>query len=137
MVTPIDVLKGFDCVAHAASAIINGKRHHTLGFRIWEGAQKDGVHDAENRGVRADAQRQRENRNETEARALRQHSNAEAKILPKRLQERFPAGRTDILFHGFEAPHCDPQAEAASSSSAWCGLCAAITFSASSPGTKS
>ncbi len=75
--------------------------------RILEGqrAKEDGVNDAEDGGVRADAERQRENRDGSKPRRLRQHAQPVSQILPKRPHRRTPEIRRtegtcpSVLFH--------------------------------------
>jgi hypothetical protein len=44
------------------------EHHHSSRIAVGQGAQHDGIHDAENRGVRADAERERQDRDERERR---------------------------------------------------------------------
>src|SRR5215813_6478718 len=52
-----------------------------IGFRILKRAKQNGVDDAENRRVRADAERQRDDRYSRESGFLHQHSRAVAQVL--------------------------------------------------------
>src|SRR5207244_7464955 len=78
--------------------------HQTLGILIGKVSQKDGIYNAENGGVGADAEGKSENRNGGEAGFVGQHAQAEAQILPQCLDKRFPAGRADDFLRNLEIP---------------------------------
>jgi hypothetical protein len=78
-----------------ASTIDLRDRHELIGIRIGERPKQNGVHDAENRGGRTDAERERENRHEREARLANEQSKCVAQV-PKKaihapLDEAAPA----------------------------------------------
>ena len=56
-----------------------------LRMRKGQGIEKDAIHDGEDGGVRADTERQRENRDCSKPRRLRQRAQAVSQILPERL----------------------------------------------------
>ncbi len=58
--------------------------HDAIGVFVWQGPQQNGVDHAENRAIRADAQRQREHRHRGETGVLSQHSHAIPDVLPQR-----------------------------------------------------
>ena len=58
----------------------NGRR-----IRVRKGPPEDGIHDAEDRGVRPDAERERQDRNDSKARLTPQHARAEHEVLSKRV----------------------------------------------------
>ena len=60
--------------------------------------QQQGVHHAEDRGVGADAESQRQNRHHRETGALAEQVGAEAQVLKDGLEERNPAGFAVLLF---------------------------------------
>ena len=71
------------------------------GIMKGERTQQDGVYDAENRGVRADAQGKREDRDRGERGALDQETEGVAKIL----QQSFHGGpHRDVTYRGLDGP---------------------------------
>ena len=58
-------------------------RHELLGIFVRQRAQQNGVNDAEDRAVRANAECESENRNRGEGRIFRQHPQAVTHILSK------------------------------------------------------
>src|SRR5947209_12847328 len=59
------------------------KEHQAVGLGKWQRAQQDGVHDAENSGIRADSQGQSDDCNNGECRRLAQHAYSVANVLEK------------------------------------------------------
>jgi hypothetical protein len=54
-----------------------GKLEQLRRFRIWKRSQQHGIDDAEDRGVCADAERERERRDRSKARIFCEHSESE------------------------------------------------------------
>ncbi len=84
----------FAVIGHRGAYISRAARHihrqqprQLFRFRIWQRTQQHGIDDAEDRRVRADAQRQREDGNQGESGILQQHSRAVTKILQQVLDE--------------------------------------------------
>ncbi len=63
-------------------------RDETIRIGIRKRTQQDGVHDGEDRGVRADAERQREDGRGGEAGCAPQHAQAVADVLAERVEPR-------------------------------------------------
>jgi hypothetical protein len=64
------------------SARIREEEHPELiGVLISQGSKQDGIQHTEDRGVRAYAERKREDRNKAKAGILKQHSRAETNVL--------------------------------------------------------
>ena len=75
---PVEVVGRRDRTEPAALArALLGERHHAIGARIRQRPPQHRVDDAEDRGVGADAERQREERDDRESRLPPQHPNAE------------------------------------------------------------
>src|SRR5262249_38537184 len=80
--------------------------HQPLRLPVWQRTQQQRIDDAENRGVRANAQRQRQDRNRREAEILQQHSRAVAQVLPDVFNPPHTTGVTAPLlrlFHSAES----------------------------------
>jgi len=73
-------------------------------FFLWERkwSKKDRVQHAEDGGVGADAESERENSNGGEARGLAEHAESEAEILHKSFEKLRAAGVAAVLFLLFE-----------------------------------
>src|SRR5262249_25683296 len=76
-------------------------RHPDQPLRIveWHGIKQHRIHDAENRVVRADAERQREDGDQRHDRMLEQHPQRVAQILPQSFQ---PMSNTRIPYFFFD-----------------------------------
>src|SRR5262249_20893880 len=81
LIEPFDLPKAVTVVSPLRPD--RGKDHQSMWVFDWQGAEQRRIDQAENGGVRADAQRQREHGNQSEAGALPQHSRAVAQGLPK------------------------------------------------------
>ena len=57
------------------------QHHDPVGIWIWQRPQQNRINDAENRSVRANTQRQRQDRDYTETRLLPQHAESVSNIL--------------------------------------------------------
>src|SRR5882762_7436008 len=57
------------------------QHHDPVGVWVWKRSQQNRINDAENRSVRANAERQRQDRYHTETRLLPQHSESVSNIL--------------------------------------------------------
>ena len=75
--------------------------HQLMGLGERQRTQQDGIHDAEDSGIRADSQRQREYRDDAECRAATQQARSVAQIL-RELFGRVPTGHFvyDLLHRG-------------------------------------
>src|SRR5262245_24649651 len=81
--SPVAKIGVTDALRYRSFCFIKVSHQHQLFRRaIWQWLEQHRVHHAENRSVRADAQRQRENSNQREAGFLHQHSRAIAQVLP-------------------------------------------------------
>ena len=58
-----------------------GKQHKSLRITIWKRPKQDSIDDAEHRGIRSDAQRQREHSHQGKSRIVFQPAKREPKIL--------------------------------------------------------
>src|SRR6266404_3552885 len=74
------------------------------GIPHWHSAKHQGIYEAEDCGVRADAKGKSQNSNTSEAGRLTQRAEAEAQILPTCVHKRFPAGRADDFLCNFGTP---------------------------------
>src|SRR6267142_2414938 len=74
------------------------------GIAHWHSTKHQGIYEAEDCGVRADAKGKSQNSNTSEAGRLAQRAEAEAQILQQRLDKRFPSGRADDPPRNFETP---------------------------------
>ena len=68
------------------------EQYQPLEILIRKRAQQNAVDEAEDRAGRADSQRQRNDRGQSEARLLQQHSQTVARVLPKCFHSDFPLG---------------------------------------------
>ena len=80
VVSPIKIIGQGDRI------ILTGTRrfiqnHDPVGVRIWQRPKKNCVDDAEDRGVRADSERERHDRHRREARIFAQLPQCESKII--------------------------------------------------------
>jgi hypothetical protein len=55
----------------------------TVRLRLWQWTKQDGIHNAEHRGSRTHAKRQRQNRNEPESGILAENSGSIAQVHPE------------------------------------------------------
>src|SRR6185437_5247739 len=82
--------------------------HHLLGMRIRQRIQQHAVHDAENRRVRSNSERQRQYRNRRKSRRLRQHPQRISNILHQRVHVSPRALRLSPPVHVAQASACAP-----------------------------
>ena len=75
-----------------ARSLIGVPNHHDPAWlRVRQRLHKNGIHGAEDRSVGADAQRQCEHGDGSEAWSFRQHANAKSEVLPESEQVTPPA----------------------------------------------
>src|SRR5262245_53540380 len=82
--------------------------HQPLLIRQIERAQNQCVHTAEDRRVRRDPRRQRDDGDKSEARLLHQHSQAVTQVLQQVLQPPCPAGVAALLLHLLRTAESEP-----------------------------
>jgi hypothetical protein len=97
---------------HLALVRVPGQRDECLRVAHRQRAHQQRVHEAEDRRVRADAERQREDREKAERLVGDEHAHAVAQVLPELLDERPRPRRARVLAHDREV------AEVASSGAA-------------------
>ena len=72
-------------------------------MREWQAFDQPGIHVTEDGSVRADAERERENRDDGKARTAQQHARGEADILRERPDEIYAAGVAALFLYLIEA----------------------------------
>src|SRR5262245_50512724 len=82
--------------------------HQPLLMLKTERAQNQRISDTENRRVRRDPRRQRDDSDKSEARLLHQHSQAVTQVLQQVLQPTCPAGVAASLLHLFRTADSEP-----------------------------
>src|SRR6476620_4877148 len=73
------------------------QRDEPMGFRIWQRTQEHRVDEAEDRGVRSDAEREREHGDRREARALPKRAQRVSSVLQRALDQADAARVTALL----------------------------------------
>ena len=84
MVAPVDELERFEIVGHAIATVVEAERDHALRLGIRKRTKKNGVNEAENGGVGADAKRERENHDRGKSGGLREHPDRVFQVLHQR-----------------------------------------------------
>ena len=93
---PIEVRRVADVFTGAVAAFLPYHRE-AVWVVVRERSQQDSVDQAEDSGVRADAEGKGEDGDGGEPRRLAQHANGKAQILPAGFHKRFPAGGADLF----------------------------------------
>jgi hypothetical protein len=88
-------------------AVGDAQIHQLFGAWQWKIAQQHAVHYAEDSGIAADAERQRQDGDGGKARVAAQPAKTVAEIAEQRMQPIADALLTDFLFHLFDAAECD------------------------------
>ena len=78
-------------------------QHHTSCLGIGQGVQKHGIHDAEDRGIRADAERKGEDRHQSEGGAFDQHANQITNIAQHTIKTSSAPGYNARVGHTYPA----------------------------------
>src|SRR5262245_17073252 len=96
-------------LSHSVVATVLSFRHPEEPLRLveWHGIEQHRIHHAENRRVRADAERQREDGDQRHDRMLEQHPQRVAQILPQRFQLMPHTRIPDFFFDLFPAAEFD------------------------------
>jgi hypothetical protein len=81
--------------------------HDFAGLRDRQRPKEHDIDEAKNRGVRADSERERQNRDGSEAGILAQHARAEAHILPQGFEPHAWARAANFFLHLFDSAHLD------------------------------
>src|SRR6185437_1592597 len=79
------------------------QQHELIGIRIGKGSQKHGIHDAENGGVGADAESEREHGDGGEAGGFAEHAQGVAEVLRQIVNIVCAAHVAAFLFELFDA----------------------------------
>src|SRR5690348_1410178 len=100
---------------HIAHVRVHGEwadvyRYKLFRMRIRKRLQKDAVNDAENRGVRADAESERKHSDSREARRFTQHAESEAQILQNCFDEMRSGGFAALFLEFLIAAEFDASA---------------------------
>ena len=104
----VDFLHGEGQIVDVRLAELLMKHHQVAAVAIRQGAQQHAVHHAENGGVGADAESQRENCGMPEKPGiLQQHANAIADVLQQRLDDPAGAGVAAIFLERLDAAHAE------------------------------
>ena len=82
---PVEEIQRGDAVAVAAGRLLEDT-DDPIGIRVRQRLEQDAVNEAEDRGVGADAERQREDRDRCKSRTLRQGSPAVTQVLEQRIE---------------------------------------------------
>src|SRR5262245_18641349 len=105
----VEIARRDRAVVEAAFIFATFPDHHQpLLIREIERAQNQRVRNAEDRGVRCDTRRQREDGNQREAGIFHQHSHAVTQVLQQVLQPPCPAGVAALLLHLFRTAERKP-----------------------------
>jgi len=105
---PVGEVAGCHVVAlDAGLAVVLVQRDDALDVRERQPLEQDAIDRAEDRGVGADADAEREHRGDGERRRLAQRARRVAEVLEQRLDVRAALGVADALLHLLHAPRLD------------------------------
>src|SRR5690242_11819660 len=89
-------------VPQTYAGLVEKDSYQTIGIGVGQRAQQHGIHDAENGGVCADAEGEREHGDGGEGGTAAELAEGVAHVLPVRLEEGLPGGGADTLLGRFE-----------------------------------
>ena len=81
----------------------------TAGFARGDGPEQELIHEAEDRNVDPDAEREGYDRHRGEPGIPLELAQPVANVLPERFHYRFPADTSNLFFHRVHAAHFDPR----------------------------
>ena len=90
------------CSDHDAAIVVVAEAIELLWVADGKPLEHDGVDQSEDRGVRADAECEREDDDGAECRGFAEGTKREANVAPEILDERFPGGGADFFFRDFD-----------------------------------
>ena len=105
---PHDKVRGRDAVSHGPASVCFPNCQHSIGLVVGQRLEEDRADHAEHGGGGADAERQRQQRGNCEARRAQQRAHAVSQVARECVEVRFPANVAHMILDRFGAAYLGP-----------------------------